>query len=623
MLEELTLAKQLNLFNWEWYEKQHGYKFESELNAFEHYIKKSKFSNISPSKNFDNISYIENYHDVYNSNLSPLIHYLKFGKNEGRKIFPLRPLWQHKKLEENENFTDVVPIKIAFVLHIYYSDFVEKIANILDDFNFSFDLYVTSPFDKVEKEVLTKFNNNKNINNIIFKKVPNRGRNFAPFLVEFGQDILEYDLFCHLHSKKSLHSGREQTQWLDFLLEYLICDKDLINKLINLFINNKDFGLYYPTTFWNLPTWANHWLKNDHQGKKFLAELGIEDKSNFFAYPAGGMFWAKPEALKGLLERKWTYEDFPSEPIAADGTLAHIIERIIPHIIKQNSYKQFFYYPPTGTFTEDDSYIYSAYYTAGLDRFKETIKNKKIISFDIFDTIVTRSLVEPDYAKFLTPTKAGLNIDPVKFVSLRNEAERSLRIRNNFIGDIDIYQIYNELTTLTDLGSNPRLIADLEFEIDFEMLSPKTEIINIINFLGLTKEIWFVSDMYYIEEQINKIIKAAGIVCEFKVFLSSSMKCRKDNGSMWSLIKNNLENLNQLKYFIHVGDNVCSDCQIPGDIGIDNYHLLGPIDVWLGLGFPRSLLNDFNIANPDVLKKIGPLLFHVGNNPFSITNKIL
>ena len=35
-----------------------------------------------------------------------------------------------------------------------------------------------------------------------------------------------------------------------------------------------------------------------------------------------------PKAMKKVFDKNWTYEDFPQEPLAVDGTISHAIERI-------------------------------------------------------------------------------------------------------------------------------------------------------------------------------------------------------------------------------------------------------------------------------------------------------
>ena len=54
--------------------------------------------------------------------------------------------------------------------------------------------------------------------------------------------------------------------------------------------------------------------------------------------PLGSFFWARAKALEPLFEKEWTYDDFPEEPVADDGTILHAIERIYPFSAQSAGY---------------------------------------------------------------------------------------------------------------------------------------------------------------------------------------------------------------------------------------------------------------------------------------------
>ena len=102
-----------------------------------------------------------------------------------------------------------------------------------------------------------------------------------------------------------MYSGRAQTQWADYLGEYLLKDQHVIKQVLNHFNENPESGIYYPTSFWMMPDWVNHWLKNKPHAQKMAKEWGVELNDDFLTYPAGGMFWARPEALEQLLSKDY------------------------------------------------------------------------------------------------------------------------------------------------------------------------------------------------------------------------------------------------------------------------------------------------------------------------------
>jgi lipopolysaccharide biosynthesis protein len=50
------------------------------------------------------------------------------------------------------------------------------------------------------------------------------------------------------------------------------------------------------------------------------------------------MFWARPQALKPLIDLGLTWDDYPDEPLPIDGTLLHALERLLPFSAAQSGY---------------------------------------------------------------------------------------------------------------------------------------------------------------------------------------------------------------------------------------------------------------------------------------------
>ncbi len=614
--ELLKRATERGLFDRHYYEAHCG-SFESELSAFKDYIAKSHFSNVNPSANFDTEGYMRMNVDVYHSNVSALWHYLAHGEKDCRRTMPAMHRWHPKTSLVAKETAGWNKQKIAICLHIFYPDFVEKFATSLSKFSMQVDVFVTAASDEIAAHVKQRFADISTINNIKVARAKNRGRNFGPFLVEFSQELLEYDLMCHLHSKKSLYSGREQTQWFDYVHEYLLNDRHVTSCLLRLFDEHEDLGIYYPTSFWMMPSWVNHWTCNKPHGKFFAEEWGIDLGPSFINYPASGMFWARPKAIKQLLNKSYHYDDFPEEPLPNDGSFLHALERSIGLLAEKNEYVQFFYHPPTSKFTKDKSYIYSNY-NKTLRQFFNEVKNFQTISFDIFDTVLRREYHVSDYAKFKVGemlTEQGTVSSPEYFIKIRNGIEHTLRVEADFKGDVNILQVYERMSHEFRCELSDALHwADLEFEFDMAQISPKTEMVDIIHRLSeMGRRIWFVTDTYYTERQIAHLLQSIGIVIPHKLFVSTALGKRKDSGTMWQYIRDLVSELNTS--YIHIGDNVRSDAQICGDYGLANMHILHPADKWQAAGMPT---NDacFDRLNMQDVYKWGPLLSRFGRYPF-------
>lgn len=613
----LADAKHHGLFDFSWYCDVQDKPFDSETSAFNDYLMKSRFSSVSPSPAFNNWDYLKNNLDVYHFGLSPLEHYVTTGIKEGRINTPFTPRWEPSDKVESVIDSELIKTqKVAVCLHVFYADFLDYYRQCLEHFPVNVDVFVSVSDIALKETAIEKLGSLNTVNNIEVVAVPNRGRNFGPMLVEFGQKLLDYDLFCHLHSKKSLYSGRPQTQWADYLGEFLLNDANVIAKAITHMAKDEQCGLYYPTSFMMMPDWVNHWLKNKPFKSKYFEEWGITDHSEFIAYPVGGMFWAKPSALKQLLDKDYQYEDFPAEPLPNDGSELHALERCIGLLAERNGFKQLFYYPELGRFTQDKSHLF-ANYVCSQEQLLHKIQPFDIISFDVFDTLVRRSHFVPDYAKLKLGqylVEQGEVKDAHAFVKLRNAAEFTVRKQKNFKGDVKIVETYQQLGK--ELGWNEEKslhYSDMEFAYDLDMIESKDEVVDILNALiGQRKIVYIISDTYYSEHQIVLMLRKAGVTNGYQLYVSSELDLRKDSGTMWVFMK---EHLADKGSFVHVGDNAVADAQIPGDFGLTNLHILNPMDKWQAAGWDNPF-TDGNELNEQQILKWGPLISQFGRFPF-------
>ena len=610
------LAVADNLFNVDWYEVRYG-KFPHPVMAFADYVQKSKFSNINPSPLFDTEFYLRSNMDLYHSDVSPLVHYLYHGRQEKRRSSSAYLRWHPKNQLVAVEEASWNEQKIAICLHIFYADFVEKFAISLREFPCDVDVFVAVSNEQIKQDAESVFALIPQVKLLKIVIAPNRGRNFGPLLVEFGKELLNYDLMCHLHSKKSLYSGREQTQWFDYLHQYLLKDRHVVACLLRLFKTNADLGMYYPTSFWLMPSWVNHWTCNKGFAQGFVKDWGIDINENFVNYPVGGMFWARPAALKQLLETDCCYDDFPAEPLPNDGSWLHALERTVGLLAEKNDYKQFYYNPPTSQFTLDKSYIFINYHKPPEQLFNE-VRNFDVVSFDIFDTVLRREYTEPEYAKLKLGqylTDLDMVSNPQAFVTLRNKVEFEIRKAKEFKGDVSIVEVYKKLAETWSCEEEQAFeYMHIEFSLDLEQVRAKDEMVELVyRLVELGREIWFVSDIYYTEQQVVAMLKKIGMTIPYRLFVSSELGLRKDNGTMWQHIKNRLSEA-KLNH-IHIGDNVRADAQICGDYGLTNMHVLHPVDKWQAAGFKPVFRADNHLDEAEILKW-GKLVGNTGRYPF-------
>lgn len=596
---------------------------------FIEYLEISCFSSVNPSSNFNGELYLKSYPDVYHLSVSPLLHYLIHGKKEGRIFHPAASNWSPSRdsvltFDKEEG----CQCQIAILLHIYYPDFILKFKNYLECFPSKFDLFVSHSKSIEEKEIIAILNSSsiKNLNKVKCYKAQNKGRNFGQMLTEIAPELNVYDLVCHAHSKKSLYSGREQTQWADYNFYYLFGTASIVKSIINIFSNNENLGVYYPRSFWMLPSWVNHWTCNKGLTKSFFGEEFLDFTKDFINYPVGGMFWFRPKAIQRLLDYGLTMDDFPDEPLGADGSILHGIERIIGLSAESAGYSQFYYDPLSANFTLDGSYIYAQYNRSAESIYRDCL-NFDVVSFDLFDTLIYREFYFPDYGKYLLGkqlSSEGYFHSADEFVDFRNKSEFELRQSRTFDGDVSLVDVYKFLQSRIDFNGNysSEDLAELEFDYDFRMIKPRDYFIIVLDLLiKAGKKICITTDTYYSNAQIKKLLDVNCISGYSYLFVSAEIGKRKDSGQIWPYIIDQLD-LKSSSKMVHIGDNVHSDSQVPGDLKIPTIHILNPLDKWFATemgnvfnGQFKSLKNDQNIINESDVLKWGSLMSAACSSP--------
>jgi len=619
LLLAMSQAKQEKHFDLNWYNDHQNRRFTNETEAFADYYRKSFFANINPGPKFDTEFYLKSNPDIYHADINPLAHFLKTGKGEHRINSAVQTRWRpavDTVVPVKEIDTDSVHnLNIAVCLHVFYDDFLDYYRECLQNFPTQVDVFVTLKSKIHLEKAKQLIGSLPTVSKLELKVVPNRGRNFGPMLVEFSDQLMNYDLICHLHSKKSLYSGRQQTQWADYLGEYLLYDIAVVSRVLTEFLDNERCGVYYPTSFWMMPDWVNHWLKNKGAAQKYKDKWGLELTSDFLAYPVGGMFWARPTAIKQLLENDYCYEDFPAEPLPHDGSELHALERSIGLLAEKNGYQQLFYYPTLGQLTYDQTFIFSNYVNTQTELF-DKLQPFDIISFDIFDTLLRRKYYVPDYAKLLLGENLvaqRLVASPEEFVQLRNQCEFDIRKSKSFVGDVSIWETYVALANSLNISEDKAVeLAKLEFAYDLEQVLAKDEMVEIANrLISSKKQLYIVTDTYYDQQQITLMLNKIGLTQGYRLFVSTELGFRKDNGTMWSYLKTQIKKPS----FVHVGDNAVADAQIPGDFGLQTLHILNPIDKWQAAGWENPFVGN-KALNKHAILKWGPLVSAFGRFPF-------
>ncbi|MGN7169707.1 rhamnan synthesis F family protein [Paenibacillus cellulositrophicus] len=537
------------------------------------------------------------------------------------------PITKETKYRNNTSYiydigNDVLqesPGLIAIQVHLYYVDLMNEFITYLNNIPYQFDLLI-SITDKKSKEIVkNEFSKIENVKNVFVEVVPNRGRDVAPLVVNFAEKIMKYDFICHIHTKKSLYTGNEQTYWRKYLLDNLMGSEEVVRKIFYLFQKGNNVGLIYPETVSFIPYWGHTWLANKDRAKELLKCMGINiGNTNYIDYPAGTMFWARTKALQPLFKLGLKIGNFDEESKQTDGTLAHAIERsIVPITIQQNmtffevNFEKGVYRVGKGSRNLID------YWNLNFNVLLEFIFDKldiDVVSFDVFDTLITRPLIDPNSAFDLINNQIrglGINID---YVSIRKNAELNVRLKKNFIGDCDIDEIYDEFCNLSNLDKETsEKIKNIEISNEINLSLPRYEVVKLLKELfrrGI--KIVLISDMYLKEDHVISILNKHGISEYHELWISSKTGIRKDSGEVWDKYADKYRSLNP----VHIGDNERSDIQIPTEKGIYTIHTMNGKSIFENTEFGNFLLGRADEKNWSDSAILGLITSKYLNNPY-------
>jgi lipopolysaccharide biosynthesis protein len=198
----------------------------------------------------------------------------------------------------------------------------------LGEINVSADVYIST--DTQEKvDIIRRVFSRWKKGSVTVRVVQNRGRDIAPKLVTFADIYARYELVLLLHSKKSSHYNFGE-RWRDYLVQSLVGSPAIVNSIVTIFDTCPSVGMVIPQHYHELRAVCRlDWGWNFREARRLASRMDIDISENGYVdMPSGSMFWARPQALKPLLDLHLRFEDFPAEPLANDGSIAHCIERL-------------------------------------------------------------------------------------------------------------------------------------------------------------------------------------------------------------------------------------------------------------------------------------------------------
>lgn len=205
----------------------------------------------------------------------------------------------------------------------------------------------------------------------------------------------------------------------------------------------------------------------------------------------------------------------------------------------------------------------------------------KVISFDIFDTLVSRPFAKPlDIFVFLNKPFTelfGINTY-VDFASIRHNAEQRChkiwKANKPGVEEPCLEDIYDEISRTYGYDREKlRSIEKIEIENEIKFSRPRKSACELFEFAKASgKKVILVSDMYLPRDCIEKILEKCGIGGYYKFYLSNEYHLTKHSGRLYRAVAADIRDEALPSQILHIGDNYDSDVKRAAEAGLTAQH---------------------------------------------------
>ncbi|GES53774.1 hypothetical protein Rhsp01_64030 [Rhizobium sp. NBRC 114257] len=193
-------------------------------------------------------------------------------------------------------------------------------------------------------------------------------------------------------------------------------------------------------------------------------------------------------------------------------------------------------------------------------------QNADIISFDFFDTLFLRTVIDPEDVFDLVGQRAG--IEGFREIRRKAQSDAFAQMHSDGRKEITMRGIYEKFSH-DDVNSDE--IMSLEYEMELRVALPNTEVVAAFEeFISSGKKVIITSDMYLPKSYFADVLRAFEIPA-VDIFVSSEVNCTKrDTGELFSYIAR--ETGVPPGRILHIGDNPISDVDRAAEKGLQVFH---------------------------------------------------
>ena len=240
----------------------------------------------------------------------------------------------------------------------------------------------------------------------------------------------------------------------------------------------------------------------------------------------------------------------------------------------------------------------------------------KVVSFDIFDTLLLRPAEQPVDIFRLIGKVANF---PGDFVEMRKLAETEAhKHKNSSVDDTTLEDIYVHFSRLFNSSKEESgRIMQIELDVEHQLLYPRKSIQNIYKRAQEAgKEIIITSDMYLPADFLASVLKKNGYTGFKKLYVSSEEKASKASGKLFNKIIEDFARQGiKARQIIHIGDNWKDDVRNAKKAGIKAKYV-PKASKEFNLRFGLSAYSGMNHRKTDNSFLTGMLMNYMFDDPY-------
>lgn len=280
--------------------------------------------------------------------------------------------------------------------------------------------------------------------------------------------------------------------------------------------------------------------------------------------------------------------------------------------IQDSKIPVFFHNGERASLKADSKVSDNLYWEESLKKLKTILEPYEIVSFDLYDTLISRKVIKPEDVFLLLNRKLhseGILSTHESFIEMRNRAV------NHLPESYNLDQLYEKIAQQNCLTPDTvEKIKQLELELERNIIVGRITMLELVKeLMERGKTVYIVSDMYLSKEMIYEFLVIKGLQISLEhILVSNELQAEKKDGTLWEYYKKNIV---KDKLAIHIGDNEIADIEKPREFGIDSYYVMGVADMMRNSSIRELedlVLNEFESL------QVGIILSQIFNNPFCL-----